>query len=1059
MVPPSEEPGRQSQPDPQATHHQREPLHREVRFLRELLNAIPDPVFFKDRSFRFRYYNQAFADLFEKSRADILGKTTFELFPHPISHQNKKIDEKLFEQPSTKQCYETTVVRPDGTERQVVIHKAVLGESEQTQGIIGIIADITERKQAEKALRKSQKLLNRVFDAIPDLLSVVDRDLRIQISNWHGGFDYVPEHERAGHPHCYKAYYPEQNGQCDPCHLKEVFRTGKPIIREKVNPKIGTLEIHAFPVFDENNQIVLAAEYIRNISDRKAAEAALWKSEQQMRRITDNMLDIVSEADQEGLFRYLSPSHYTMLGFIPKELIGTSLYDLMHPEDLPRMREIFQVTLPQADTVRAEFRYRHAEGHYLWLETIGKCTSDEQTHTTGMIFASRDISERRKTEEALREANQTLQTTIQASPLAIIVLDNKGHIKLWNPAAEVLFGWSQAEVQGRFYPLVPSHLQEEFQQNLERVNLGETLTMVETQRQNKNGQLLDVSFSIAPLYNPNKRVDGFFCILADITEKKRAEAALKASEANYSAIFNAVNDAIFVLDIHSGAILDVNQKLCTMYGFSRSELLRLAIENVSSGNPPYTQANARNLIFSVIDGSTPLFEWQARKKSGELFWVEVSIKGATIGGHYRALAVVRDITERKCANAALKESEDRFRQIFEHNEDPAFLLYPRSLVIFHCNSAAVRLYGYSKETLCGNTLGLLMTQTDFKTFAEQLNGGHETEDSDTDWVHISPVSTRNSKDIGISSSFRGKIILSQGKPYVYCTLRNITEKLRIRRERRELQAQLLQTNKMAAIGTLASGIAHEINNPNNYILANAQFLQDMWHDLHTILQKSAANYGDFTLGGLPYQEALEDLPKLIEGLAEGSLRIKNIVSNLKDFARQEEAPAHQPLQINEVIQAALIIVANEIKKHTDHFFSNLTPNLPPILGQFQKIEQVIINLLINALQALPDRKSGVYLSTTIQKNPYGVMIKVRDQGGGISEENRGRIFDPFFTTRQKSGGTGLGLSICYALIKDHRGTIKCNSQVGAGTTVSVFLPALQEVVKLQLDAPYTRNLP
>lgn len=1013
-----------------------------LRFLKEVINSVPAPIFFKDRNTLFQGCNSAFLKLFCLTREEVVGKTTFELFPEEFARRNHAVDQRLFRREVPEERYETTVVRDDASQRQVVIHKAWLDLEGGGEGIVGVIIDITERKQAEKALLESQTLLQRVFENIPDLLSVVDREFRIQASNWHGGFEYVPEHLRVDHPRCHEVYYPDQGSFCQPCHLEEVFRTGKVVTREKRNSKIGDLEIRAFPVCDENNQVVLAAEYIRDISHRKAAEAMLRESEQQMRRITDNMLDIVSEADHEGIFRYLSPSHRAVLGFDPETLIGTCLYELMHPEDLERMRELFQVTLPQLQSVRAEFRYRHADGHYLWLETVGKCTLDAQRNTNGAVFASRDISERRRAEDGLREVHQTLQTTIQASPLAIVVLDNHACVKLWNPAAESMFGWTRAEVMGRPYPLITPTREGESLSSLEGIDHGECFHSIETRYRRKDGQLLHISCSRAPLHELDGPILGSVSVLADITERKRSETALKESEANYRAIFDAANDAIFVLDIDTGAILDINRKLCEIYGYSRSQLLRLPIEAVSAGIPPYTQENALAWIHLAVDGRSRVFEWKARKKSGALFWVEVTMKGAMIGGSYRALAVVRDISERKRAEAALKESEERFRQIFEQNEDPAFLLEPYSLTIFDANSAVSTLYGYSKAELLSTGIGLLMDPGELAALAEKLAGGQQAELKKKSWSHISALETLDQKGKTVIVSFRGKIIRSQGIPYIYCTLRDITEKLRLRDERNELQAKLLHTNKMTAIGTLASGIAHEINNPNNYIMSNAQFLNDTWQDLQAILEKHADEYGTFSLGGLPYQEALESIPILLAGISEGARRIRNIVTNLKDFARQEECTENRCVDVNQAINAALVILSNKIQKHTDHFFCTLRPDLPHIMGKFQKIEQVIINLVLNALQSLPGRQLGIYLSTSYNAAQKRVLIKIRDQGVGIPEDIKCRIMDPFFTTRHKTGGTGLGLSICYVIINDHKGTIDFKSEVGKGTTVTLSLPVL-----------------
>lgn len=654
---------------------------------------------------------------------------------------------------------------------------------------------------------------------------------------------------------------------------------------------------------------------IRDITERRRAETALRERKDLLHRITDNMLDLVSEADQHGFFRYLSPSHEPVLGFAPEELVGTWLYDLMHPDDLERMRIIFQDTLPALKSVRAEFRYRHADGHYLWLETIAKCTTDELNRVNGAVFASRDITERRRAEIALREVNQTLQATIQASPLAIFVLDREGCIQLWNPAAQQMFGWSEEEVRGKYYRLAPDHLEQEFRQNLARMNQGEKFHGQETKRRCKDGTLLDISFSTAPLYDQKGRIIGTVGILEDITERKRTEVALR-------------------------------------------------------------------------------------------------------------------------------ESEELFRQIFEQNEDPAFLFDPDTLAILDANAVAVRLYGYSKKALRSGGLNLIMKPMVLASFAQKLVNEQVGFADDAPWRHVSPLNTIDSNGNVVMASFRGRLLRSRGQVYFYGTFRDITEKLRIRKERSEMQTKLIQANKMTAIGTLASGIAHEINNPNNYLLANAQFLEEAWPDIRNTLQEHADSNPDMTIGGLPAQEAFKDIPQLLQSLIEGSRRIKNIVTSLKDFSRQDDESTRRPVDINRVINAALVILANKIKKSTDLFSCHLTSGLPPVMGHYQKIEQVIINLLINALQSLPDRQAGVFLCTSLQESPRSVVIKIRDQGTGIPEEIRSRILDPFFTTKHKAGGTGLGLSICYAIINDHKGTIDFASEIGAGTTVTVTLPVL-----------------
>jgi signal transduction histidine kinase len=255
-----------------------------------------------------------------------------------------------------------------------------------------------------------------------------------------------------------------------------------------------------------------------------------------------------------------------------------------------------------------------------------------------------------------------------------------------------------------------------------------------------------------------------------------------------------------------------------------------------------------------------------------------------------------------------------------------------------------------------------------------------------------------------------------------------------------MQAKLLQTNKMAALGTLSSGIAHEINNPSNFILANARMLHDAWKDIELILDEYGREEGDFSIGGFDFSEARNTLPKLIEGIIDGSRRIRDILAGLREYAREEKTPPAQKVDVNTVVTKSFTMLQNHIRNNTEHFHCSMAPDAPYVRGSFQQLEQVVINLAMNALQALPSKNCGVYISVFRERPSRNVVIKVRDQGIGMPTDVVKRIFDPFFTTRLDSGGTGLGLSICYSIIKDHQGTIEVESEPGRGTSVYVRIP-------------------
>ena len=272
--------------------------------------------------------------------------------------------------------------------------------------------------------------------------------------------------------------------------------------------------------------------------------------------------------------------------------------------------------------------------------------------------------------------------------------------------------------------------------------------------------------------------------------------------------------------------------------------------------------------------------------------------------------------------------------------------------------------------------------------------------------------------------------------------RDITMKVRMEEETRIIQAKLIHANKMTSLGTLVSGVAHEINNPNTFIKSNAQLFSKIWKDVAPILEKYHREHGEFLLGGLPYSEIRGLGPEVIKGIDEGSKRIQLIVDNLRDFARPEKANLNGRVNINELVNAARSILSNHINKYTINFQFMEGKNIPLIRGSSQQIEQVIINLIMNSLQALKQKKDAVRVSTSYNSKAKTVRIKIKDEGIGMTRDTLERITEPFYTTKLEQGGTGLGLSISYAIIKDHNGSLEFMSRHGKGTTATISLPAV-----------------
>ena len=280
-----------------------------------------------------------------------------------------------------------------------------------------------------------------------------------------------------------------------------------------------------------------------------------------------------------------------------------------------------------------------------------------------------------------------------------------------------------------------------------------------------------------------------------------------------------------------------------------------------------------------------------------------------------------------------------------------------------------------------------------------------------------------------------------GKTRVIVSLVNIEERVRAEEKNREVQEQLLQADKLASLGILTSGVAHEINNPNHLILSNSELLNRFCHDLLQLVDTKMEAGEESEIGGLSLEEACQAIPEMLKRIQEASRRIKTIVDGLKDFARSEPITRMQQIHLNVLIQSGLTLLDSIIRKHTDRFELKLGENLPTFMGNFQQIEQVLINLVTNACQALSSKDKGLTISTHYDEENDRVVLEVRDEGVGIAAEHLHRIQDPFFTTKRDSGGTGLGLYVSFSIVQRHEGLLLFESQPGRGTSARLILPA------------------
>jgi len=260
-------------------------------------------------------------------------------------------------------------------------------------------------------------------------------------------------------------------------------------------------------------------------------------------------------------------------------------------------------------------------------------------------------------------------------------------------------------------------------------------------------------------------------------------------------------------------------------------------------------------------------------------------------------------------------------------------------------------------------------------------------------------------------------------------------------KQKNMELQLVQTDKLASLGQLVSGIAHEINNPNTFIRGNVSIIQEALKDILPILDEVHRNEKDLQIARLNYDVFRSNIPVLLEDMAQGTNRIKTIVEGLRKFAKRDDGVLNDEVDLNEIIEGCLRLVANQIGRRAK-VRRQLDENLPKVKGNFQRLEQVVVNILINASQAIEKKMGSIVIATTYREKEKENLLRISDDGKGIDEKTVKQIFDPFFTTKRNQGGTGLGLSIAYGIIKEHKGRIEVESKPGAGTTFSIYIPVV-----------------
>jgi PAS domain S-box-containing protein len=647
--------------------------------------------------------------------------------------------------------------------------------------------------------------------------------------------------------------------------------------------------------------------------------------------------------------------------------------------------------------------------------------------------------------DELRESEEQLQTVFMMSPGVLVLSRLRDNVILdVNEGFTMATGYSKEEVVGR--SVMELDLWQDFRERekfIEIIMEEGLVTNMEFQFRVKD-QEVKVGLLSAAMVQLSDEPHLLFGA-QDITEMKDTENALRVSEEKYRLLADNVSDVIWVWDENLKPVY-YSPSVEQLRGVTPEEAMDQSLEDIMTPDS-YKVAQemlAQELMLEEEKRGAKVSdvlrtELELIRKGGGTVWAEVNMrvmrdKGNKILG---IIGVSRDIARRKVAEQALRESEERYRILFNAGSDAIFAHgleddgMPSNF--YTVNDVACEMLGMSKAEL------MELNPRDIAKFRDEgeLKDIIQNILKEKRGIFESTFIDSSGREIPVEIS--AHVFDLYERPTIISIARDVTERKRIAEERSRIQTRLIQANKMTSLGLMVSSLAHEINNPNNTIMFNLRRFAKTWEDVLPILDDYYKEHGDFNVGGVSYSELSAIFPRLISGTLESSEMIKAIIENLKGFVRQSTDTLDFTVDVNDVVRSAVSLLESQVRKGVGKLEVDLAENLPRIKGNPQKLIQVMVNLISNALEALTGENQGVRVYSSYDDDDSVLKLIVADDGDGMTEEQITRATEPFYSTKHQSGGTGLGLTITKMLLDEHGADLYIEASPGKGTTVTVAI--------------------